>query len=216
MAFANAFLGICHSMAHKLGAAFHLPHGLANAALISHVIRYNATDMPFKQAAFPQYQFPQAKERYGEEARGPLLARRARLAAPRPCGASLLRARWWTNARPSLTVAPPSCVRAAELSDMLGLGGKSEDDKVIKLIEAVEALKAEVDIQPTIKEMLGADKEAEYLGALDRLAEDAFDDQCTGANPRYPLIADLKAILTDAWKAPVLPLKDLTFISKSS
>lgn len=166
MAFANAFLGICHSMAHKLGAAFHVPHGLANAALISHVIRYNATDMPYKQAAFPQYQFPQAKERY------------------------------------------------AEIADILCLGGNTQDEKVIKLIEAVEALKKQVDIPATLQEVLGAEKEGEYMASLNTLSEAAFDDQCTGANPRYPLIADLKQIYIDAWAKPILPVTDLTFISK--
>ncbi|EFN53515.1 hypothetical protein CHLNCDRAFT_58567 [Chlorella variabilis] len=134
-------------LAHKLGSAFHVPHGLANAALISHVIRYNATDRPLKMAAFPQYQFPQAKGHY------------------------------------------------AELSDMLGLGGGSPDEKVIKLIEAVEELKRQCDIPPTIRDILGADKEGEYMAALDEMAENAFDDQCTGANPRYPLISDLRQIL---------------------
>jgi acetaldehyde dehydrogenase/alcohol dehydrogenase len=166
MAFANAFLGICHSMAHKLGAAYHVPHGLANAVLISHVIRYNATDKPFKQAAFPQYQFPEAKERY------------------------------------------------AEIADVLGLGGKTTDEKVMNLIAAVEQLKKDVDIQPTIKEVVGEAKEKEFLASLDKLAEEAFDDQCTGANPRYPLISDLKQIYTDAWSAPILPLKDLSFESR--
>jgi len=166
MAFANAFLGVCHSMAHKIGSAYHVPHGLANAALISHVIRFNATDMPFKQAAFPQYQFPQAKERY------------------------------------------------AEIADILNLGGSTQDEKVIKLIEAVEELKLKVDIQPTLKDIIGAAKEQEYLASLDALAESAFDDQCTGANPRYPLISDLKQMLTDAWNAPIAPLKDLTFNSR--
>ncbi|GIM11511.1 hypothetical protein Vretimale_14988 [Volvox reticuliferus] len=167
MAFANAFLGICHSMAHKLGAAFHVPHGLANAALISHVIRYNATDMPAKQAAFPQYQYPNAKHHY------------------------------------------------AELATMLNLGGATDDEKVIKLIEAVEDLKKKVDIPATIKEILNDPaKDEEYHQRLDLLAEDAFDDQCTGANPRYPLIADLKQILVDAHQAPILPIKSLEFYSK--
>lgn len=157
MAFANAFLGICHSLAHKLGSAFHVPHGLANAALISHVIRFNATDRPLKQAVFPQYEFPQAKDRY------------------------------------------------AELADMLGLGGATPDEKVMHLIEAVEELKRQCDIPPTIREIVGADKEAEYMAALETMAEMAFDDQCTGANPRYPLIADLRQLLRDAWEAPILP-----------
>ncbi|KXZ52653.1 hypothetical protein GPECTOR_9g698 [Gonium pectorale] len=167
MAFANAFLGICHSLAHKLGAAFHVPHGLANAALISHVIRYNATDAPAKQAAFPQYQYPQAKKHY------------------------------------------------AELATMLELGGTTQDEKVIKLIEAVENLKKQCDVPPTIKEILDdPNKDVEYLARLETLAEEAFDDQCTGANPRYPLIADLKQIYIDAHEAPILPLKNLEFFSR--
>ncbi|PSC68567.1 bifunctional acetaldehyde-alcohol dehydrogenase [Micractinium conductrix] len=157
MAFANAFLGICHSLAHKLGSAFHIPHGMANAALITHVIRYNATDRPMKMAVFPQYQYPQAKDRY------------------------------------------------AELSDMLGLGGTTPDQKVMHLIEAVEALKAKIGIPATIREIVGADKETEFMDVLDTIADMAFDDQCTGANPRYPLISDLKQILKDAWGAPILP-----------
>ncbi|PNW71110.1 hypothetical protein CHLRE_17g746997v5 [Chlamydomonas reinhardtii] len=167
MAFANAFLGICHSMAHKLGAAYHVPHGLANAALISHVIRYNATDMPAKQAAFPQYEYPTAKQDY------------------------------------------------ADLANMLGLGGNTVDEKVIKLIEAVEELKAKVDIPPTIKEIFNDPKvDADFLANVDALAEDAFDDQCTGANPRYPLMADLKQLYLDAHAAPILPVKTLEFFSK--
>ncbi|PNH07040.1 Aldehyde-alcohol dehydrogenase [Tetrabaena socialis] len=167
MAFANAFLGICHSMAHKLGGAFHVPHGLANAALISHVIRYNATDMPAKQAAFPQYQYPTAKRDY------------------------------------------------AELATMLSLGGTTDDEKVVKLIEAVENLKKQCDVPATIQEIFNDPKlDAEYLSRLDTIAEDAFDDQCTGANPRYPLIADLKQIYIDAHSAPILPIKSLEFFSK--
>jgi acetaldehyde dehydrogenase/alcohol dehydrogenase len=166
MAFANAFLGICHSMAHKLGAQFHIPHGVANALLISHVIRYNATDKPMKQAAFPQYKYPQAKS------------------------------------------------RLAGLADLLQLGGETRDEKVIRLIEAVEQLKAQVNIPPTIKDVLGAAREAEYFAAVDEMAENAFDDQCTGANPRYPTIADLRQILLDAWDTPILPLTTLEFPPK--
>lgn len=163
MAFANAFLGICHSCAHKLGAAFHVPHGLANAALISHVIAYNACDAPFKQATFSQYHAPHAKAAY------------------------------------------------AELAESLGFAhtGEDEERKVIRLIEAVEALKCELDIPATVREIVGADKEGAYLAALDSLAENAFDDQCTGANPRYPLISDLRAIFLAAWSAPILPLTQL-------
>ncbi len=151
MAFANAFLGICHSMAHKLGSTFHLPHGLANALMINHVIRYNATDAPFKQAIFPQYEYPHAKERY------------------------------------------------AEIADYLHLGGNTSDEKVEKLIEAIDNLKSEIDIPLTIKEALpGAEKE--FYEQIEELAEQAFDDQCTGSNPRYPLINDLKELYTLAYR----------------
>ncbi|CCQ48990.1 Alcohol dehydrogenase; Acetaldehyde dehydrogenase [Crocosphaera watsonii WH 8502] len=143
IAFSNAFLGICHSLAHKLGSTFHVPHGLANALMISHVIRYNSTDAPFKQAIFPQYKFPNAKFRY------------------------------------------------AQIADYLHLGGDSEDEKVEKLIEAVENLKREVDIPATIKDVLG-EKDQQFYESLEVLSEQAFDDQCTGANPRYPLMNDLK------------------------
>lgn len=145
MAFANAFLGICHSMAHKLGATFHLPHGLANALMISHVIRYNATDVPFKQAIFPQYKYPHAKERY------------------------------------------------AQIADFLHLGGISNDEKVEKLVAAIENLKQKIDIPTTIKEALGGEDQVFY-NSLEKMAEQAFDDQCTGANPRYPLINDLREL----------------------
>lgn len=145
MAFANAFLGICHSMAHKLGSTFHVPHGLANALMISHVIRYNATDVPFKQAIFPQYKYPHAKERY------------------------------------------------AEIADYLKLGGNSPDEKVEKLVAAVEQLKQEIEIPATIRETLGGDDRTFY-DKVELMAEQAFDDQCTGANPRYPLISDLKEL----------------------
>lgn len=145
MAFANAFLGICHSMAHKLGSTFHVPHGLANALMISHVIRYNATDVPFKQAIFPQYKYPHAKERY------------------------------------------------AEIADYLKLGGNSPDEKVEKLVAAVEQLKQEIEIPVTIRETLGGDDRTFY-DKVELMAEQAFDDQCTGANPRYPLISDLKEL----------------------
>jgi len=145
MAFANSFLGICHSMAHQLGATFHVPHGLANALMISHVIRYNATDAPFKQAIFPQYKYPNAKWRY------------------------------------------------ARIADHLQLGGETEEEKVQLLIEAVEKLKQKLDIPLTIKEVLSGE-EKEFYESVEELAEQAFDDQCTGANPRYPLIKDLKEL----------------------
>jgi len=151
MAFANAFLGICHSMAHKLGSTFHVPHGLANALMISHVIRYNATDLPFKQAIFPQYKYPNAKWRY------------------------------------------------AQIADYLKLGGETDDEKVEKLVEAIENLKRELDIPMTIKEVLPEDEQA-FSKELEEMAEQAFDDQCTGANPRYPLIKDLKELYVLAYQ----------------
>ncbi|NEZ59059.1 bifunctional acetaldehyde-CoA/alcohol dehydrogenase [Adonisia turfae] len=151
MAFANAFLGICHSLAHKLGSTFHVPHGLANALMISHVIRYNATDAPFKQAIFPQYEYPQAKARY------------------------------------------------AAIADVLKLGGDSDDDKVNRLIAAIESLKQQVDIPGSLRAVL-SDDEHTFFEHLDLMAEQAFDDQCTGANPRYPLIQDLKALYIAAYR----------------
>ncbi|HQO23561.1 MAG TPA: bifunctional acetaldehyde-CoA/alcohol dehydrogenase, partial [Spirochaetota bacterium] len=144
MAFANAFLGICHSTAHKLGARHHLPHGLANALMISQVIRFNSTDAPIKQTAFPQYKYPNAKERY------------------------------------------------AKIADFLGLGGKTADDKVNKLIDAIEKLKAQLNIPKTIAE--ASVGETEFFATLDEMSEQAFDDQCTGANPRYPLISEIKEL----------------------
>lgn len=151
MAFANGFLGICHSMAHQLGSMFHVPHGLANALMISHVIRYNATDAPFKQATFSQYQYPNAKWRY------------------------------------------------ARIASYLGLGGETEDEKVERLIAAIEQLKREVDIPVGIQAVIKEGR-AEFYARLDDLADQAFDDQCTGSNPRYPLITDLKRLFADAYE----------------
>ncbi|MGB0894337.1 MAG: bifunctional acetaldehyde-CoA/alcohol dehydrogenase [Parashewanella sp.] len=145
IAFANAFLGICHSMAHKIGAEFHLAHGLANALLISNVIRFNATDLPTKQAAFSQYDRPQALCRY------------------------------------------------AEIADHLRLGGDNDQQKVELLLEKIEQIKQAIGIPRSIQE--AGVNEADFLAKLDEIAEDAFDDQCTGANPRYPLIAELKQLL---------------------
>jgi acetaldehyde dehydrogenase/alcohol dehydrogenase len=149
MAFANAFLGICHSLAHKLGARFHLPHGLSNALLICEVIKFNATDNPIKQAAFSQYTFPSAKERY------------------------------------------------ARVADYLGLGGADHKEKVKRLIAEVEKLKDALEIPKTIQQ--AGVNEAEFLACVDQLAEDAFDDQCTGANPRYPLMNELRDIYLRAY-----------------
>ncbi len=152
MAFANAFLGVCHSMAHKLGSTFHVPHGLANALMISHVIRYNATDAPFKQAIFSQYHYPQAKQRY------------------------------------------------AEIADYLHLGGDTLDEKVERLVDAVEDLKRQLDIPLTIKEVLSEADSGHFDEGVEELANQAFDDQCTGANPRYPLIKDLKELFVLAYQ----------------
>lgn len=197
MAFANAFLGVCHSCAHKLGAAWHVPHGLANAAMISHVIAYNATDSPFKLGTFSQ-----ARARWQLAS-----VCGSRHHSPCPSFPSFL-----PPLRPPLQYTFPHAKAAyAEISDFLGFSapGDSEERKVIRLIEEVEALKALLDIPPTLREIIGADKEAAYLAGLDKLAEDAFDDQCTGANPRYPLISDLRAMLHSAWDKPILPLAEL-------
>ncbi|MGM3193462.1 bifunctional acetaldehyde-CoA/alcohol dehydrogenase [Dickeya dadantii subsp. dieffenbachiae] len=151
IAFANAFLGVCHSMAHKLGSEFHIPHGLANALLISNVIRYNANDNPTKQTAFSQYDRPQARRRY------------------------------------------------AEVADHLGLSaaGDRTAQKIEKLLAWLESMKKELGIPTSIRE--AGVQEADFLAKVDKLSEDAFDDQCTGANPRYPLIAELKQILLDSF-----------------
>ncbi len=149
MAFANAFLGVCHSMAHKLGAAFHIPHGVANALMISEVIRFNATDVPVKQAAFPQYEYPTAISRY------------------------------------------------ARIADYLGVAGKKDLEKVEKLIALIEDLKKRLDIPESIQ-ACGVN-EQEFLAKLDELSEQAFDDQCTGANPRYPLISEIRTMYLSAF-----------------
>jgi len=151
IAFANSFLGVCHSMAHKLGAEFHIPHGLANALLIANVIRYNANDNPTKQTAFSQYDRPQARRRY------------------------------------------------AEIADHLGVtaAGDRTGAKVEKLLTWLEGLKAELDIPASIRD--AGVNEAAFLAKVDQLAVEAFDDQCTGANPRYPLISELKQVLLDSY-----------------
>ncbi len=148
MAFANAFLGLCHSMAHKLGGMYHIPHGLANALLIEEIIKYNATDCPVKQGTFPQYRYPNAKAAY------------------------------------------------ASLARYLGFEGKTDDELVESLIKKVAELKASCDIPKTMKQYLDANgvTEKTFLDQLDDLCVKAFDDQCTGANPRYPLIEEIKSI----------------------
>lgn len=156
MAFANAFLGVCHSMAHKLGAAFGIPHGVANALIINQTIRFNATENPTKQAAFPQYEYPSARSRY------------ARIAG-------------------YLGLAPMSAMDDPSL----------QDAAVEALVKEIEALKAKLDLPHSIR-AYGID-EQEFLEKVDELAEQAFDDQCTGANPRYPLIKEIKAMYLNAF-----------------
>ena len=149
MAFANAFLGVCHSMPHKLGAYHHLPHGIANALLITDVMRFNAAEVPAKMGTFSQYQYPHCKERY------------------------------------------------VECADFLHIKGKNDDEKFENLIAAIEELKEKVGIKKTIKDY-GVD-EKEFLRTLDEMTEMAFDDQCTGANPRYPLMKEIKAMYLKAY-----------------
>lgn len=149
MAFANAFLGVCHSMAHKLGAFYHLPHGVANALLITEVLRFNASEVPPKMGTFSQYDHPHTLSRY------------------------------------------------AEVADYLKLGGNTDEEKLELLIAAVEELKTKIGIQKTIRDY-GID-EATFLSRLDDMVEQAFDDQCTGANPRYPLMSEIKQMYLNAY-----------------
>ena len=149
MAFANAFLGVCHSMAHKLGAFHHLPHGVANALMIDEVLRFNAAEVPAKMGTFPQYDHPHTLARY------------------------------------------------AEVAEALGVKGKTDEDKLEGLIKLIDELKAKVGIKKTIKEY-GID-EKYFLERLDEMVEQAFDDQCTGANPRYPLMSEIKQMYLNAY-----------------
>lgn len=149
IAFANAFLGVCHSMAHKLGAFHHLPHGIANALLITDVMRFNAAECPKKMGTFSQYAYPHTLRRY------------------------------------------------AEIADFLGLGGKNDNEKLENLIAAVEDLKAKVGIKKTIADY--GVEEKTFLDNLDEMVEQAFDDQCTGANPRYPLMSEIKEMYLNAY-----------------
>lgn len=153
MAFANAFLGVCHSMAHKLGAHFHVPHGIANALLICQVIKYNAAEAPVKQGIFPQYQYPNARAAY------------------------------------------------AEFADALGLGGKTDEEKVNNLIKALQELKKKLNIPLSIKDW-GVSKE-DFEKAMETLPTLAFDDQCTSANPRYPLIKEIEQMYRDAYEGKI-------------
>ena len=149
MAFANAFLGVCHSMAHKLGAFHHLPHGVANALMIDEVLRFNAAEVPAKMGTFPQYDHPHTLARY------------------------------------------------AEVADYLGIKGKNDSEKLENLIKAIDELKEKVGIKKTIKDY-GID-EQNFLDRLDEMVEQAFDDQCTGANPRYPLMSEIKQMYLNAY-----------------
>ena len=152
IAFANAFLGVCHSMAHKLGAAWHLPHGVANALLLGEVMRFNATENPLKMGTFPQYAYPDCLFRYAE------IARRT------------------------------------------GLKGKTDTELFKALLQEIEVLKEKLGLPKTIREALGEDvTEEAFLNSLDKMSEDAYDDQCTGANPRYPLVEEIKEMYKNAY-----------------
>lgn len=149
MAFANAFLGVCHSMAHKLGAFHHIPHGIANALMIDYVLKFNSAEVPTKMGTFPQYDHPHTLRRY------------------------------------------------AEVAEALGLGGANDEESLNNLIKAINKLKEKIGIKKTIKDY-GID-EKDFLDRLDEMSEQAFDDQCTGANPRYPLISEIKEMYLKAY-----------------
>ena len=149
MAFANAFLGVCHSMAHKLGAFHHIPHGIANALMIEEVLRFNAEEVPTKMGTFPQYDHPHTLRRY------------------------------------------------AEVTEALNLGGNTDEEKLENLIKAINELKEKIGIKKTIKDY-DIDEE-KFLATLDEMTEQAFDDQCTGANPRLPLLEEIKQMYLNAY-----------------
>ena len=149
MAFANAFLGVCHSMAHKLGAFHHLPHGVANALMIDEVLRFNAAEAPNKMGTFSQYAYPHTLRRY------------------------------------------------AEIAEALGVQGGTDQEKLEGLIAKLDALKEQVGIKKTIRDY-GID-EKDFLDRLDEMTEQAFDDQCTGANPRYPLMSEIRQMYLNAY-----------------
>ncbi len=152
IAFANAFLGVCHSMAHKLGARWHLPHGEANALLLDEVIRFNASKSPKKMGTFPQYAYPDALSRY------------------------------------------------ARIARTIGLNGETEEELLERLIEKLSELRAQLKIPATIKEAIGnKGTEQEFLESIEKMSRDAFDDQCTGANPRYPLVEEIKGMYLNAY-----------------
>ena len=149
MAFANAFLGVCHSMAHKLGAFHHIPHGIANALMINYVLRFNSAEVPTKMGTFPQYDHPHTLRRY------------------------------------------------AEVAEALGFGGANDEESLNNLIKAIDELKEKIGIKKTIKDYGVYEKD--FLDRLDEMSEQAFDDQCTGANPRYPLISEIKDMYLKAY-----------------
>ena len=149
MAFANAFLGVCHSMAHKLGAYHHLPHGVANALLICEVLRFNAVEVPPKMGTFSQYRYPHTLSRY------------------------------------------------AECAHFCGVCGQDDEETLELFIQKINELKEKVGIKKCIKDY-GIDEKA-FLDNLDQMVEDAFDDQCTGANPRYPLMSEIKEMYLRAY-----------------
>ena len=151
MAFANAFLGVCHSMAHKLGSFHHLPHGIANALMIDEVIRFNSAQVPTKMGTFPQYDHPKTLSRY------------------------------------------------AEIADYLRLGGNTDEEKVERLIKAIDELKEKIEIKKYISDYNVSEKD--FMERLDEMSEQAFDDQCTGSNPRYPLISEIRTMYLNAFKA---------------
>ncbi len=159
MAFANAFLGVCHSMAHKLGAFHHIPHGIANALMLDEVLRFNAAEVPAKMGTFPQYDHPHTLARY------------------------------------------------AEVADYLGIKGKNDQEKLDNFIKALDELKARVGIKPTIRDYVP--DEADFLNRLDAMVEQAFDDQCTGANPRYPLMSEIKQMYLNAYYGKKFEEKDV-------
>ena len=149
MAFANAFLGVMHSMAHKLGAFHHVAHGLANALMMDEVLRFNASEAPTKMGTFPQYDHPKTLARY------------------------------------------------AMVADALGCGGNTDEEKFEALVAKIDELKAAIGIKPTIRDYV--EDENAFLETLDAMVEQAFDDQCTGANPRYPLMGEIKQMYLNAY-----------------
>ena len=155
MAFANAFLGVCHSMAHKLGAYHHIPHGIANALLLSYVMRFNAEPVPPKMGTFSQYAFPHTLERY------------------------------------------------CECAHFCGVCGKDDNETLELFIQKIEQLKDVCGIKKTIADY--GVKEEDFLASLDEMVENAFNDQCTGANPRYPLFAEIRYMFLQAYYGDNIP-----------